>query len=1045
MPQVKLKIEVNGGTTASGFNVSVDKSANNVGFSSMPQSFDDSFKGTKLLVIDSLYINDKGFLANGVNEDAGQLQSEQNKRQFVYGKTDANAEYELTLTMTTDTGTFDRIVIIGDSVGNQFPIEAIVDGTTTIYSDDPIWALDLGDKQSSHTIKFTKWNKANYNACFNQVKIMLQYLEIDRFNGLKTVESLSQSTPDASSIYYGTLANSGSAEIVDIDGEIADMINDGLLDNSNVPVELYVDNHLVQSHITTDSDYNTDKILSLQFTNKLEYWDKITYGGYPYADVPKTAYEVLEDVLTSLGYNSTQITGMLSEQIIYGDDNQYGTIKSYLELITIPYPYLPSDTYRNTIDKFCRLAQLQVFQKDNGDIKFISARPIIKNTEISNAIIVPKYAQISNLNKTIVLKNKYDAIDLTNTKVSTEYNYDSEAYTKVIENSTFDFDEEDGASIAFKGTATFMHTVSRIDPYYTSGSFFIPYDENLGTIKYISISGSNFSENNDNRYYFSRLDDLTPNDVSSYLLNSVLTPIDYDTAKSLSVPVTDPEFVPEYLKEGVEYKNNKTYQDMPYTTYTEGQTSLGFGGFYTEYDTENKIFKFYSHSYNVGTATSSISDKTNIQIEDIGTGYNITYKILSKLLLSGYCYENGVYSGSSGRIHQYYLSEKYAKGINITIIGDKRSLVFENVDASTPNISNAKTIATIQGSELLQTGTKYNNTEMATIIKNNIKNDYSSGISSGNIQLFCTDFYNSNNNKVVDFNDGEALQTNDMLSIVGDNKLWRVTGRQFKYDGQSTTNVEVEEIKQAQTTEFVFTGLKNTTQYQVASDEDEVVAYRVDGLSSLYGNKVLIPSSYNGLPVVSIKSSAFSGNTDLVEITIPDSIDNIGDFAFRGCTNLETVNLSANVTKIKTYVFDGCSSLENINLSKITEIQSRAFQNCSSLSNIILSSGLTYLGDFCFMNCSSLTIIRIYSNVTHIGKCAFNSCSGLLKVYLYNTTNSNKDDIDASASNGFFTGCSSSLDLHIPNSVSNPASVYGYYWNIYDSNNQSRLIYTSDL
>jgi len=774
MPQVKLKIEVNGGTTASGFNVSADKSANNVGFSSMPQSFDDSFKGTKLLVIDSLYINDKGFLANGVNEDAGQLQSEQNKRQFVYGKTDANAEYELTLTMTTDTGTFDRIVIVGDSVGNQFPIEAIVDGTTTIYSDDPIWALDLGDKQSSHTIKFTKWNKANYNACFNQVKIMLQYLEIDRFNGLQTVESLSQSTPNANSIYYGTLANSGSAEIVDIDGEIEDMINDGLLDNSNVPVELYIDNHLVQSHITTDSDYNTDKILSLQFTNKLEYWDKITYGGYAYPDTSKTAYEMLYDVLDSLGYEQS-VDDMLSEQIIYGNPVASGTIKSYLQAITIPYPYLPSDTYRNTIDKFCRLAQLQVFQKDNGDIKFISARPIMTQSQASNAITIPKYAQIKNLNKTIVLKNKYDAVEIQNTQVDDSVKYDEGVSSTIVNKNdiAYDFTTHSFFGGALS-TPSNYGIVNKLEAYYTSGTFNIAKKTNYNLLQILSVNITGDADA-DGYYTLSKRD------------NKFTFSVDYDRVygsfKNNSQVISDI---------GNIYDNNSTFASTEYyskVNFNSNATDTFNGQIPVSYVSANE---YYSN-------TISITDSNYIKIKDVGDYLSVKYYILSRVVFYdldvGFSYPSTATSFKN--TPRIYKNE--AVRINISMYGNKREISFENISAS-DDTSSAKTIATVQGSELLQVDTKYNytaiiSTAMSTLIKNNIKNDYVNGISSGNIELFCTDLYDTNNNKVIDFNDGETLQTNDVLSIVGDNNLWRAIGRQFKYDGQSTMSLQVEKTK----------------------------------------------------------------------------------------------------------------------------------------------------------------------------------------------------------------------------------------------------------
>ena len=987
MPQVKLKIEVNGGTTASGFNVSADKSANNVGFSSMPQSFDDSFKGTRLLTLSAradanktIFINSQGYLVNNQDdEEAGQLQSEQNKRQFVYGKTDANAEYELTLTMTTDTGTFDRIVIVGDSVGMQFPIEAIVDGATTIYSDDPYWAIDLGDKQSSHTIKFTKWNKANYNACFNQVKIMLQYYEVDRFNGLKQVESLSQSTPDASSIYYGTLANSGSAEIVDVDGEIEDMINDGILDNSNVPVELYIDNHLVQSHITNDSDYTPDKILNLQFTNKIEYWDKITYSGYAYTEEQKTAYEMLYDVLDSLGYEQS-VDDMLSEQIIFGNDNSVGTIKSYLQLITIPYPYLPSDTYRNTIDKFCRLAQLQVYQKDNGDIKFISARPVVSQSQKESAIVVPKYAQVKNLNKTIILKNKYDAVEINEKNVQNQYEYDASVLNKTEDVDTYSF------SSGYFASGTQMR--ARIDAYYTSGTFFVPQTEDLGKIKYVSFGEKMlFSGNNKNVY--SRTEHGSLNLIKSPNINDILsdtnTPLDFETMKSYISGGS--------VSEGTKYSNNKVYnyeEIKNVIIYKEQDANINYNdytmGFFLQYKPTSKQILFSSHNHydSIGTVTSSFTDNSSITITEVTGGYNISYNVLSKLFLCGYYFH--YYQGSTRQ--DYFISEKASEQILFTIYGDKRTLVFEDVSAS-DDTSSAKTIATVQGSELLQTGTKYNNsTVMSTLIKDNIKSDYVNGLSNGDIELFCLDYKDANNDKVINFNNGEILENSNVLSIEGDNKTWQVTGRQFKYDGQSTTNIEVKEVKPVTTWEDVFT-------YQKQWDS----TYKITGMKDLLSENVVVPNYHNGKIVNRIRGiNNFNRKTEIETIKLPDSITTIEAAAFEGCTSLTSINIPNSVDTIDFY----------------------AFQDCTSLTSVTIPSSVTYMAEGIFKN-----------------------CSGLTEVYIYADTNTDSSSIDPSYIRSFFYGCSSSLVIHIPSTVTDPATTYGQYWNYYSQNGQ--LSYVADL
>ena len=995
MARVKLRIEVGTGSTGAGLNSSPDKNANNVGFSSVPNSYDNAFKGTSLLRLDtavsgkSVHFNSQGYLANANDEQIGRLQSEQNKRQFVYGSTDANGEYELTLTLTTDTGTFDKIIIVGDTISNQFPIEAIVDSTRTVYSDDANWAIDLGDEEQSHTIKFTKWNKANYNACFNQIKLMLQYYEIDKFNGLKSVDSLSQSTPDASGIYYGSLANSGKADLIVADGELEDLIVDGVLDNSNVPVEVYVNDKLVQTHITTDSNYTQEKMLSLQFTNKIENWDKMTYGGYAYQNEPKNAFEILNDVLTGLGYNATEIDNMLSEQIIYGDDNGLGTIKQYLQFITIPYPYLPSDTYRNTVDKFCRLAQLQVFQKDDGTIKFVSARPICTESQVNDSIEIPKYAQIKNLDKTIILKNKYDAVEINEKEVQNQYEYDAPVLNRTENVDSHNFDSGD------LGTGTQLR--ARVDAYYASGTFFVPETEDLGKIKYVSFGNKkDFSANNENRYFLSEKDLIDVTSVNN-TLSDTNTPLDFDTMKSFSNYAFGATPI---IKQGTKFSNEKVFQNIEGSMYREQNENIDFSqytyGFFTQYKKNSNQFLFISHNgfNSLGQATSSFTDNSSITITKVSGGYNISYNVLSKILICGY-----IFLTEFGATRQSYLiSEKKAQQILFTIYGDKRTLVFKDVSAS-DNVANVKTIATIQDSELLQIGTRYKNSiKMSTLIKNNIKNDYSQGISNGSIDLFCLDFKDTNGNDVIKFNAGEVLQTNDIISIVGDNKKWKITGRNFDYKGQCTSELQVEEVKSIRTWEDVFTYQGLDSAGITTNIKKNITQYKITGITDLISENVIVPSYHNGKPITKIAGfESFDRKTEIETILLPDTLKEIDYTTFKGLSSLVSINIPEQVK--------------------------------------ILSFN-------CFEGCSSLTSIIIPSSVTYFGECIFKDCVSLATAYIYATSNSNSSQIGNYA-RSFFIGCSGSLEIHIPSSVTNPETAYGQYWNYYSSSGQ--LSYTADL
>lgn len=433
MADVSIKIQLQDTIEDVIGGVSANKATNNV--SSIVSKNTKKNDGTPLLSFASGYIK---FDVDGnlVNSDgvAGKAILEGTYNGFVFGATDANGEYSVTLTITGSH--IDSLIFYGDKLANQFPIEAYLDGDNTnkIYSNDSIWAIVFDTSTTSHTVTFTKWNRANYNACFTHIAVLRNELWLDKA-WIKNVESVSQSTGQPNEIFYGIIANSGSAEILDRNGELLDYITDGIIENSNLPVSIWANGKQVQAHITNNSDYDTNSItLSFEMTNEFENWDNINYDGYLFSTTSTTAYDMLVSVLNSIGYQNDYsnnymgqlIDEMLENKIVIGnliDDNTAEmSIKSYLQSITIPYPCLKSDTIRNIIEKFCILAQLQVYKDDNNKIKFISARPCITTNDLTKVLIIPVKHENSRFLETKILKNKYNGVEINKKIITKEEN-----------------------------------------------------------------------------------------------------------------------------------------------------------------------------------------------------------------------------------------------------------------------------------------------------------------------------------------------------------------------------------------------------------------------------------------------------------------------------------------------------------------------------------------------------------------------------------------------------------------------------------------------
>ena len=229
--------------------------------------------------------------------------------------------------------------------------------------------------------------------------------------------------------------------------------------------------------------------------------------------------------------------------------------------------------------------------------------------------------------------------------------------------------------------------------------------------------------------------------------------------------------------------------------------------------------------------------------------------------------------------------------------------------------------------------------------------------------------------------------------------------------------------------------------------------------------KIVIPSTYQGKPVIGIKDHAFAGNINLESISIPNSITSIGEYAFYDCyslkevifeddsqltsigkrafsyTALESIIIPKSVKTLGSYAFGVCFNLKVIIFeddSQLTSIGNYAFFECMKLNKVIFgkNSQLISMDNNLFMNCEKLESIEIPSSVTTIGSSAFYNCPNLEEVIFeddsqltsignyafYNCTNLKKVIFGKNSQltnmgNNLFMNCENLESIEIPNSV----------------------------
>ena len=108
---------------------------------------------------------------------------------------------------------------------------------------------------------------------------------------------------------------------------------------------------------------------------------------------------------------------------------------------------------------------------------------------------------------------------------------------------------------------------------------------------------------------------------------------------------------------------------------------------------------------------------------------------------------------------------------------------------------------------------------------------------------------------------------------------------------------------------------------------------------------IVIPATFNGLPVKSIGNRAFTPsaieqNEVIRKITISEGITDIEASAFADCIQMTEISLPSTITTIDRNAFARCSSLISITIpSSVTKIGDSLFEGCSALENISVAAG----------------------------------------------------------------------------------------------------------
>lgn len=197
---------------------------------------------------------------------------------------------------------------------------------------------------------------------------------------------------------------------------------------------------------------------------------------------------------------------------------------------------------------------------------------------------------------------------------------------------------------------------------------------------------------------------------------------------------------------------------------------------------------------------------------------------------------------------------------------------------------------------------------------------------------------------ITEIRDSAFYQCRKLTSISIPSSVTNVDSWAFRYCSE-LSKIEIDDGARG----FYYDSFEGTAYYYDANNWENDILYignhLIDSEQEISGEVTVKKGT------VSISGGAFSGKNLLTSITLPDTLEYIGDEAFSHCIVLRDILFPDSLKYIGEFAFYECDAIENISIPKsITRIECYSFANCDNIKSVSIPKSVTAINFTAFLN-----------------------------------------------------------------------------------------------